>query len=630
MIPGMLSVLLVLTCAVAAFGEIPDSDCLDCHSDEELTDDTGRSLWVVADSLNASVHEGFACTDCHTGIAELPHEEKLPGVACAACHEEAQDGYANGVHGKALLNGDEDAPSCSDCHGSHTVRPASDQRSRMHPRNQAETCAVCHADPKIVARHPFTVQGPVDAYKKSAHFGALVERGVAPAPSCSDCHGSHDLKPSRDPGSPIHWTRVAETCGKCHAGILSAYAQSVHGKAVERGERQAPTCTDCHGEHEIRGSQDPESTVHPAHISKTTCVWCHESVRVVKKFGLESGRLGTYKDSYHGLADRAGSGGVANCASCHGIHDILPSTDQRSSIHTSNLPETCGKCHPGVDESVALGLVHVDPTADSDSSPIVYFVRQFYIMLILSTVGGMLVHNALDLSRKFRSGRLPDGNDYLRFTLCERLQHATMALSFIVLAYSGFALKFPEAWWAAPFAWIDGGEASRRLVHRIAAVAMVAVCLFHIGYALGSRRGRKQLVDMLPRLQDVRDAVQMIRYYLRLSHSHPAFGQFSYMEKAEYWALVWGSVVMTVTGFSLWFANISLRLLPKWMLDVATVIHYYEAWLAVLAIIVWHFYFVIFNPRFYPMSLVWLTGRLSREAMAEEHPLAMDSEDNRE
>ncbi|MDP6777277.1 MAG: cytochrome B, partial [Candidatus Latescibacteria bacterium] len=94
--------------------------------------------------------------------------------------------------------------------------------------------------------------------------------------------------------------------------------------------------------------------------------------------------------------------------------------------------------------------------------------------------------------------------------------------------------------------------------------------------------------------------------------------------KAEYWALAWGSVIMTVTGFALWFENTSLRLIPKWGLDVATAIHYYEAWLAVLAIVVWHFYWVIFNPKMYPMSLVWLTGRMSEEQMAEEHPLELD------
>jgi cytochrome b subunit of formate dehydrogenase len=205
-----------------------------------------------------------------------------------------------------------------------------------------------------------------------------------------------------------------------------------------------------------------------------------------------------------------------------------------------------------------------------------------------------------------------------------------MALSFITLAYTGFALKFPNEWWFAPLSWAGAEETTRRLIHRIAAVAMVGICLFHIVYLISTARGRGQLKAMLPRLQDVRDFKQMVRYYLGASHQSPAFARFSYAEKVEYWALVWGSVVMTVTGFALWFDNISLQFMPKWMLDAATVVHYYEAWLATLAIIIWHFYFVIFNPRVYPMSLVWLTGRMSEEEMAHEHPLELDQIKQRE
>jgi cytochrome b subunit of formate dehydrogenase len=129
---------------------------------------------------------------------------------------------------------------------------------------------------------------------------------------------------------------------------------------------------------------------------------------------------------------------------------------------------------------------------------------------------------------------------------------------------------------------------------------------------------------MRPRVQDLRDAAQMVRYWLGRSAHRPAFDRFGYVEKIEYWALVWGSLIMTATGFALWFENISLRYLPKWGLDLATVVHYYEAWLATLAILVWHFYWVIFNPAVYPMSLVWLTGRLSEEEMAHEHPRELD------
>jgi formate dehydrogenase gamma subunit len=278
-----------------------------------------------------------------------------------------------------------------------------------------------------------------------------------------------------------------------------------------------------------------------------------------------------------------------------------------------------------------LGSIHVDSDDQNGngSSLIIYYVRQFYILLIVVAVGFMLMHNGLDFARHFRTReRLPDGNDFLRFTVSERAQHAVMALSFIVLAYSGFALQFPDAWWATPFSWIAEGEAGRRVVHRVAAIAMVGVCVFHIVYLLFVARGRQQLVAMAPRGIDFCNFGQMMRYYLGRKPNPPTFDRFSYMEKLEYWALVWGSVVMTVTGFALWFANLSLRFVPKWALDVATVIHYYEAWLAVLAIIVWHLYWVIFNPRIYPMSLVWLTGCMSRTAMQEEHPKELSEQES--
>ena len=624
----LLGGLVGLLCWGTLHAQISDSDCLECHSDPDLTNATGRAMVVHPTEIAQSIHNGLACVDCHTSIVEIPHAEGgLPNVPCQVCHEESQTVFATSAHGLALTGGDTDAPVCADCHGSHGILSSKDLSSSTHRANLAVTCARCHANPKVVQRHPFSVNAPVDAYYKSVHFKALIENGVAQAPSCNDCHNSHGLKRASDPESSIYWRNVPQMCGKCHVEILKTYEASVHGQAAARGDRQSPVCTDCHGEHEIRGPQDPKSSVYPAHVSKATCVWCHESVRVVQKYGLPQSRLNTYLDSYHGLADKAGSVVVANCASCHGVHDIFPSSDPRSTIYAANLPHTCGKCHPGAGENFAIGVIHVDPDDENGSSWAIHFVQRFYLWLIVGTIGFMLLHNGLDFARNFRvRKRLPDGNDFLRFTVGERIQHMTMALSFLVLAYSGFALKFPAAWWAAPFTWMSDPEIGRRMVHRIAAVAMVGVCAFHLGYLLLNTRGRKQLVAMMPRLKDVRDFRQMVQLYLGKGHNHPKFARFSYIEKLEYWALVWGSVVMTVTGFALWFANVSLRFVPKWILDVATVIHYYEAWLAALAIIVWHFYWVIFNPRLYPMSLVWLTGRMSKEAMEEEHPLELKSE----
>jgi cytochrome b subunit of formate dehydrogenase len=129
---------------------------------------------------------------------------------------------------------------------------------------------------------------------------------------------------------------------------------------------------------------------------------------------------------------------------------------------------------------------------------------------------------------------------------------------------------------------------------------------------------------MLPRYQDVVETLQNIGYLLGLRRESARFDRFSYIEKAEYWAVIWGSVVMVVTGCMLWFENITLQYLAKWVLDLATLVHYYEAWLATLAIIVWHFYSVIFNPDVYPMNWTWLTGKISEDMLRHEHPREYD------
>lgn len=597
--------------------------CLACHGDRDLTRQTeyrqGTSVFVDPAILETTVHAGLGCADCHPDAGD-GHAERLAPAACASCHDEAVQAMAESQHGLARARGDEDAPTCGDCHGGHRILAATDTASTVHPQRVPQTCAACHADLDFIERRPTSLASPLEAYEKSMHFRAL-QSGRHGA-TCSDCHEAHDLRRPSDPRSAIYPTTVPATCGKCHGEIRATYDQSIHGQALARGDRNAPNCVDCHGEHEIRAPEDPLSRVYPSTIVNSTCVQCHESLRVTSRYGLSRGRLSSYLESYHGLAERSGSTVVANCASCHGVHDIRPSDDPKSSVHRDNLPQTCGKCHPGAGASFATGTIHV--ATEHDEHPAVSYMRRFYLLLIVAIIGLMALHNALDFRKNFAKGRLPYGTDYLRFTRSERLQHGLTALSFIVLAYSGFALKFPGSWWAVPFSWLDSAEDTRRLVHRAAAVVMMAVCLYHLGYLLLTRRGRQQLRAMLPRIGDVRDGLQMIRYYLDATPTPPAFARFSYAEKAEYWALVWGSVVMSATGLLLWFENTSLQYMPRWGLDLATVVHYYEAWLAALAIVVWHLYFVIFSPRVYPMSLVWFHGGMSAEEMAHEHPLELE------
>ena len=215
---------------------------------------------------------------------------------------------------------------------------------------------------------------------------------------------------------------------------------------------------------------------------------------------------------------------------------------------------------------------------------------------------------------------------YLRMTLNERVQHFLLLSSFITLVITGFALKFPEALWVRWFRDVFGSNAFefRSDLHRIAAVIMVAVSFYHLGYISFTKRGRKLVSDLWFRKSDITDLSQTFKYFTGKKKDRPKFGRFSYIEKMEYWAVVWGTIVMGITGSLLWFENTFLPVISNSGMDIATAIHYYEAILASLAILVWHFYFVIYNPDVYPMNRAWFTGFLTEEEMEKEHPLELE------
>jgi cytochrome b subunit of formate dehydrogenase len=510
-----------------------------------------------AQKLPKSAHAGLTCDTCHESHEKYPHPANIPKPACTSCHQDQAGDYASGVHGLARKAGNEGAPDCAMCHGS-----------------------------------------------------------------------AHELLPPR---SQAFRASVPDTCGMCHTDVAQQYRASVHGQAVARGIEQAPLCTDCHGEHKIIKHTSEASPVNAMHI-RDTCGSCHGNVLLTRKFGLPTDRLVSFDSSYHGLAARGGSQTVANCASCHGVHNILPSSDPKSTINPKNLPATCGKCHPGAGTRFAISQVHV--TEGATEPPAVKWVRQFYLLLIPVTIGLMLVHNFGDWLRKLlrlRFGRgsgarmvrraVPHGHDDIRMLPFERVQHGVLVISFFTLAWTGFALKYPDQWWARPLLLLEGAHMVRSLVHRVAAAVFIAVSLTHAISLVVNRKLRAHWKEMLPNIDDPREALSNFAYNLGLGDTPPGRSPHSYVEKAEYWAVVWGAVVMASTGLLLWANNLAMRFLPKVWLDVATSVHFYEALLATLAIVVWHFYVVFFDPDIYPLNTAFLTGHTPKnEAPASAPP----------
>ncbi|MBA3912765.1 MAG: cytochrome b/b6 domain-containing protein [Acidobacteriales bacterium] len=605
-----------------AAGKPTNEECLACHGDSTLAKEVDKkpfSLFVDGAKFGNSIHGGmFACVDCHTDLKTAIHDGTPAKVQCSTCHAEEQKVYESSYHAKAIQAGDRQAATCTSCHGSaHEILPASDPLSKVNHANVAATCGTCHSQKFVMEARGQSVQ-PFYSYEQSVH-GRAVAAGSEKAAVCTDCHGAHDILAASDPKSSIFKFNVPATCAKCHGPVKEEFMQSIHGQALARGNSQAPVCTDCHGIHSIKAHADPSSSVSGENLAKVTCSRCHEGVRLSQEFGFDGRRATTYLASYHGLASKLGSQIVANCASCHGVHNILPSSDPRSTISRANLVKTCGACHPGINEKFVASKVHVDAPLSADTGSVaVRLIRKFYLGLIAMVIGAMLLHNLLIWRHKTLLRRASHRHMVERMGRNERYQHLILFISFIVLVLTGFALKFPDSWFASL---LSMGERVRGITHRVAAVALITVSVYHLFYVAATRRGRRLFLDLLPTPKDLRDVWDLLRYYLGARAVKPDFARFNYAEKAEYWALVWGLFVMAGTGLVLWAKVTVSNLVPRWWLDVATAVHLYEAILATLAIVVWHFYQVFFDPDVYPMNWAWWDGKMSFEHYREEHPL---------
>jgi len=318
--------------------------CLICHGRSEFkkvaSDGSVRPLFIDEGELKRSIHARWQCTDCHADVEKIPHADALATVNCQRCH---------------------------------------------------------------FATNPVGAPQDVnyDAYTKSVH-GRLRLAGNIKAPLCQDCHGTHLVLKHDDPASRVNKARVPETCGRCHLDVYAQYQRSVHGRALlGKGNLEAPSCTDCHGEHSIMAVKEKTSDVAAGNIAET-CSHCHGSMAFNTRFNIPVNPVTTFKHSFHGIANALGSKRVAECASCHTAHSVLPPEDPASSVNAANIPATCGKsdCHEGANANYARGRFHIDPS--NKSSGIIYWVALFFKVLTTSTLIGLIIHIVMDLVKKLR------------------------------------------------------------------------------------------------------------------------------------------------------------------------------------------------------------------------------------
>jgi doubled CXXCH motif protein len=231
-------------------------------------------------------------------------------------------------------------------------------------------------------------QARADPDHDSIHGRAVERSGLVVAPTCVDCHGNHDIKRKSDPTSLVYRTTIPATCGKCHAGIRQHYDESIHGAKLKAGDPKAPVCADCHTAHEIQRVETDAWRL----AATRECGTCHaESLR-------------TYRDTFHGQVTALGFVRVAACADCHGSHDIQKTSDARSRVSAARRVETCQQCH----KSANANFVKFDPHADRHDAarnPALYYAAKFMDGLLIAVFSFFGLHTFLWLQRGIQERR---------------------------------------------------------------------------------------------------------------------------------------------------------------------------------------------------------------------------------
>jgi cytochrome b subunit of formate dehydrogenase len=405
--PALVTFVLVGLPAAASAQE--NDDCLACHAKEGLQiERDGRTISLYVDKVRmaGSVHAGLDCITCHedlAGVEEWPHEPALERVTCSECHDD-DDGpittYWLSTHGQLAEDGDPDAPTCQDCHGSHYVLPLSHPDSSISPFNIPAMCAQCHAEGAEVERtHDIPQQQILQRYKQSIHGEGLFRQGLVVTAVCTSCHTGHNVLPHTDKESTIHKDNIVGTCMKCHGLIEDVHRKVVAGELWEK-EGVVPLCVECHSPHEARkvfydtnmsnadclrchgeaalaASDDGrslfvESAEHAGSIhgrEGITCAQCHTGATPSQERACSTitervncaicheVEVSNYDRGRHGQLWLAGDSTAPYCTDCHGVHNVieyevppdasglLTAIIRESPTYSRNVPKLCGSCH---------------------------------------------------------------------------------------------------------------------------------------------------------------------------------------------------------------------------------------------------------------------------------------------
>jgi len=544
--------------------------CDKCHDKEKLA--LAKSVHAEAGARDFDGRPTpLSCRTCHGEIKHhlYPADDRRSRVflnnqvkVCGGCHEKDWNTYTGSVHGRGLEHsGLLVVAVCADCHGSHSVFQAEDERSLLHPTNVAGTCANCHRfiEERLRKSVHGRVSGPGGRASKPAP-GGKEER----TPTCTDCHYGHNLP---QPHSGRFRLGLPNRCGNCHLELSEGYRQSLHGALTELGYGPAAECSDCHGGHDILPVSDPESRLALGENRLATCKKCHpNAVQNFCNYQPHANHRDAEQYPLLHYVHLAMELLIFSVFAFFGVHTILWFV--RSMVHFRRH----GRPQPLTANEVAY--VRFEPIH-----------RILHALVIFSFLG--LSVTGLPLKYSDQAWAQVLARSLGGFESTSAWHRICAVITFF--------------YFATHVLWI-----ARQIIRsRMAGTKWLAI-------ALGPD-------SPIPGPRDLMDIFRMGRWFVGKGPK-PVFERWTYWEKFDYWAVFWGVAIIGTSGLMLWFPTLFCRFLPGELLNFAKVIHSEEALLATSFIFAIHFFGTHLRPEKFPMDMTILTGLITEEEMQEERP----------
>ena len=607
---------------------ISDKSCLRCHEKEGIhmvRGDSTISLTVTKAQINNSVHENIACVKCHSDVSthlERPCET-AGRVDCSNCHAEVSNLYEESGHGIAHRKGDVNSPYCTDCHGTHSSKSRYDDTSPTYRANIPSLCGDCHRnDGKANAQADLHEKDALPDYSSSIHGLGLSEKGLVVSAVCTDCHASHYILGEEDDRSTIHKKNIPATCAACHKGIYTEYIKSDHGIASTReaeGHYDYPTCVDCHSSHFIASTEEDQFGVEVTQ----QCGTCHEETAETyfdtyhgKAYLLGHEKAAKCSDCHgaHNIRNvndpesMVGSRNIVEtCKQCH------PDANARFTGYLTHAT------HHNKEKYAILYYTFWAMTILLTSVAVFFWIHLFlWIPRSFQQRKKRKEHHRETFASKY----------YIqRFTASQRGTHLFIIISFLMLALTGMILKFSNMEWARLAAqWIGGVEAAGK-IHRFGAIITFGYFFFHLASLIRIKLKRRVPMgkfifgpnSLMFNLQDIKDFWATVKWFVGRG-PRPEYGRWTYWEKFDYFAVFWGVAVIGFSGLILWFPEFFTTIFPGWLINVAMIVHSDEALLAVGFIFTIHFFNTHLRPEAFPMDMVIFTGLIPFEEFRHDRP----------